>query len=326
MATFRRRGNKWRVELSHYGRRLSASFPTKAECERWATTKQYELTHGELHPTARKTLREALERYLQNHTPKKKSASREEKFINVLMKHSISDHLLEHVTTPLWAAWRDERLQSVSPATVRREVTVVKAMYRKAIKEWQWLRTSPLNNLELPPEPPHRERRVWPDEERAMLEVLGMAELRTPVQSKEFVACAWLFALETAMRSGEILNLEWRHVHLEQRFVHIPNSKNGTKRDVALSKRAMEILRILPRDNPTCFKVNSQQRDAIFRKYRNLAGIENMTFHDSRHEALTRLAQKLHILDLARMAGMKNTKTLLIYYNPTATEIAQKLD
>lgn len=326
MATFRRRGSKWRVELCHYGRRLSATFPTKAECERWATTKQYELMHGELHPTARKTLREALQRYLEHHTPKKKSASREAKFITAILRHPICDHLLDNVTTATWAAWRDERLQSVSAATVRREITIVKAMYRKAINEWQWLRTSPLVNLDLPPEPPHRDRRVWPEEERTILQAFGMEELRVPVQLKDFVACAWLFALETAMRSGEILKLEWRYVHLDQRYVHLPDSKNGSKRDVPLSKRAMEILRILPRDNPTCFKVDDRQRDSIFRKYRTLAGINDMTFHDSRHEALTRLAQKLHILDLARMVGMKNTKTLMIYYNATATEIACKLD
>jgi len=108
--------------------------------------------------------------------------------------------------------------------------------------------------------------------------------------------------------------------------VHIPTSKNGTKRDVPLSKQAMEILEILPHDNPTCFKISATQRDAHFRKYRELAGIKDMRFHDSRHEALTRLAQKLHILDLARMAGMRNTKTLMIYYNATASEIAKKLD
>lgn len=326
MPTFRRRGKKWRVEMCHQGKRLSASFMTKLECERWAAMKLYELTHNEQHPTARKTLREALERYLSECTPKKRGAAREAKFIQHIMQHGICDHLLENVTTAQWAEWRDQRLANVSPATVIRELTVVKAMYKVAITEWLWLRVSPLANLKLPKAPPPRDRRVYPEEQQKMLEAFKFTELRTPEKIREFVACAWLFALETAMRSGEILNLEWQHVYLAERYVHIPTSKNGTKRDVPLSKRAVEILEILPRNNPNCFQISAIQRDANFRKYREMAGIKDMTFHDSRHEALTRLAQKLHILDLARMAGMRNPKTLMIYYNATASEIAQKLD
>lgn len=326
MATYRRRGSKWRVEICHHGKRLSATFPSKAECERWATVKMYELAHGEHHPSAKKTLGDALDRYLIQCTVKKRGAEREAKFIKRIRQNPLCERLLENITVVDWAEWRDWRLESVSPATVRREATIIKAMYRVAIKEWLWLRISPFDNLVLPKEPDHRDRRIWPDEERRILEAFQYTELREPSYIRDYVACAWLFALETAMRSGEILNLEWKNVHLEERFVHIPQSKVGKKRDVALSPRALEILKILPRDNEKCFKINSAQRDANFRKYRNLAGIEDMTFHDSRHEALTRLAQKLHILDLARMAGISNPKTLMVYYNPTATEIAKKLE
>jgi integrase len=63
----------------------------------------------------------------------------------------------------------------------------------------------------------------------------------------------------------------------------------------------------------------------MFRKYRKKSGIEDMTFHDSRHEAITRLAKKLHVLDLARMTGHKDIKKLMIYYNESAEDIAGKL-
>ena len=66
--------------------------------------------------------------------------------------------------------------------------------------------------------------------------------------------------------------------------------------------------------------------DALFRKYRDKAGIDNLHFHDTRHEAVTRLAKKLDVLDLARMIGHRNLKTLMVYYNATAEELAQKLD
>ena len=179
MATFRRRGKKWRVEICHQGNRLSASFTTKVECERWATVTLYELTHNAQHPSVRKTLKEALARYLNECTPKKRGAAREAKFIHRMMQHGICDHLLENVTTTHWAEWRDQRLTSVSPATVIREFTVIKAVYKTAITEWLWLRVSPLTNLKLPKAPPPRDRRVFPEEQQKMLEAFKFTELRT---------------------------------------------------------------------------------------------------------------------------------------------------
>ncbi|MDC7252931.1 hypothetical protein NMY25_001792 [Wohlfahrtiimonas chitiniclastica] len=52
----------------------------------------------------------------------------------------------------------------------------------------------------------------------------------------------------------------------------------------------------------------------------------DLTFYDARHEACTRLARKLEVLDLARMIGHRDPRSLMIYYNPTASEIAERLD
>lgn len=71
---------------------------------------------------------------------------------------------------------------------------------------------------------------------------------------------------------------------------------------------------------------NGKTLDVLFRRLRDQAGIVGLTFHDSRHEAITRLAGKLEVLELARMVGHKNLNQLLTYYNKTAAELAQKLD
>lgn len=326
MATYRRRGKSWRVEICHKGRRFSKSFPTKAECEKWANIKVYELNHGEHHPATKKTLKQALQRYLDEEVPKKRGAKREALFVKKLMTYPLANHLLENLTTTDFALWRDTRLTEVKAGTVRREATVLKAMYKVAINEWLWVRSSPLTNLKLPKEPPPRDRRISDEEIAQLLQAFQFTELKRPKLTRDFVACAFLFALETAMRSGEILALTWGNVHLDKKYVHIPQSKNGNKRDVPLSSKAIEILNLLPKDNPTCFKLDAEQRDSNFREYRNRTDIIGLTFHDTRHEAMTRLAQKLHILDLARMTGVRDPKTLMIYYNATATEIAEKLD
>lgn len=50
-----------------------------------------------------------------------------------------------------------------------------------------------------------------------------------------------------------------------------------------------------------------------------------LTFHDTRHEAITRLAKKLHVLDLARMVGHSDIRQLHTYYNETAADIAARI-
>lgn len=83
----------------------------------------------------------------------------------------------------------------------------------------------------------------------------------------------------------------------------------------------MRLLSLLGR--PT---VSAQTASVLFRRARIRAEIDDLTFHDSRHEACTRLARKLDLLDLARMLGHRDLRSLRTYYNPTAVEIAERLD
>lgn len=109
-------------------------------------------------------------------------------------------------------------------------------------------------------------------------------------------------------------------------FVHLPDTKNGTKRDVALSARAVELLQKLnPAEAGRVFKGNKDSSDPIFRRAVKMAGINDLTFHDSRHTAITRLARKLDVLDLARMVGHRDPRSLMTYYNATAEDIAKRL-
>lgn len=137
---------------------------------------------------------------------------------------------------------------------------------------------------------------------------------------------AFRFAVETAMRAGEIVGLTEDTVDRETRVATLPRTKNGTARKVPLSMAALDLLGDLPKTDGPLFGLTSQQIDALFRKARDKAGIENLHFHDSRHEAITRLARKLDVLSLARIVGHKDIKMLMIYYNETAEDLAQRLD
>jgi len=213
-------------------------------------------------------------------------------------------------------------------------MTILKGMYSIARLEWHWVAASPLDDVKRPPAPPGRDRRVSDAEIAAICSMLGYAD-DLPVESmSQQIAVAFLFALETAMRAGEIVGLEWENVNLAGRFVTIPKSKNGDTRNVPLSSRAIELLGMLRGlDEARCFTLAGASMDTLFRKARRRAAvllpeIETLHFHDTRHEAITRLARagRLSVLQLARMVGHRDLRSLQIYYNETATELAALLD
>ena len=57
---------------------------------------------------------------------------------------------------------------------------------------------------------------------------------------------------------------------------------------------------------PDGFDLSTVSLDAMFRKCRQKAGVEGVAFHDARHLAITRLARKLNVLELARMVGHRD--------------------
>jgi integrase len=130
------------------------------------------------------------------------------------------------------------------------------------------------------------------------------------------------------MRAGEICAL--LPEYFEGSVARLPGviAKNGYKRDVPLSKRAVQLLEYLPvpEAGKPVFGLTAASLDALFRKAKETCAIGNLTFHDSRHEAITRLSKKMDVLPLARMVGHRDLKQLLVYYNATAEELAGRLD
>lgn len=128
------------------------------------------------------------------------------------------------------------------------------------------------------------------------------------------------------MRAGEICGLLPRDI--VGRVATLTETKNGTKRKVPLSKRAVELLELLPTptEGAMMFGITTKSLDTLFRKAKTRAGIEGATFHDLRHLAITKLAKRLHVLDLARVLGHRGLKQLQVYYNETGEEMAKLLD
>jgi integrase len=227
------------------------------------------------------------------------------------------------------AEWRDRRLTEVSPSSVNRELNLISAVFTRAIKEWRLpVAVNPVHAIQRPPMPQARRRRLSDTERAAILTALGWDGQREPVKRRQWVAWSFCLALETMMRQGEILRIAWQHVHTERRFIHLPKTKNGEHRDVPLLSRAAALFALrTPRDGDArVVPVDAGTFGRYFHLAAMAAGVDGLHFHDSRREALTRTAERLpNIAELARASGHRGTRSLMIYYHPSAEDIAKKL-
>ncbi|WP_036661823.1 site-specific integrase [Pandoraea sp. SD6-2] len=333
MASIQKVAKGWRVQVMVDGQRDSRTFDTRAAAMAWSAQRETELrsiASGAGSKTL--TVGDVLKEYELKVTHTKRGARWERLRLPLIGGKEIGgrkfkDIKLIDLRPSHIAAWRDARMREVSGASASREMSLMSHAFLVARKEWGWLVTNPMADVKRPPDPPGRERLISQEEIELLLASLGYEEglpVETPMQR---VAVAFLFAIETAMRSSEILALTASSVNYHGKFARLPMTKNGTARNVPLSSRAIELLKMLPAvpKGESLFALSASSRDALFRKARDRSQIPDVTFHDTRHEAITRLAKKLQPLDLARMTGHRNISELMTYYNATATDIAGRL-
>ena len=306
------------------GTRQSKTFDKKAEAVEWATHEEAELMAGRKGGIPKKPFTWLLNRYVNQVSPTKKTRNWEERRIAAISRLPIARMMLPDIRSRHIAQWRDERLKVVSPASVNREWNLLSNVFTVAINEWELMKEHPMKKVKRPPATPHRDRRITPLEIRKILAASGYRPDIALEKVQSRVGAAFLFAIETAMRAGEIIKLTPSAVDLGKRVAKLEDTKNGSTRFVPLSSAAIHILRQLP-PAETCFNLSTGNLDGHFQKAKERSRIKNLHFHDTRHEAITRLAKKLHPLDLARMVGHRDLKQLMVYYNASAEELARKL-
>lgn len=324
MATIRKRLKGWRAEVCVKGVRDSGTFDTKSQAMAWAVDRERQLKSSSDSVDAKATVKNIFELYAKEITPTKRSPKQELLRLNTFCNDPLASVLLSELSAVHVARWRDRRLKVVKASSVNREMNVISNAFEVARREWKWIAENPCKDVTRPKNPPPRDRLISEKEIELIRLSLDYPDDVTPTKQIHFAALAFLFAIETAMRAGEICGI--CESHIDGPVVHLPKTKNGSARNVPLSKRAIEILDLLPATNDPVFNMTAAQLDGTFRKGRNRSGINDLKFHDTRHEAITRLAKKLDVLELARMVGHKNLKMLLVYYNETAANLASKLD
>lgn len=341
MATYEKRGDRWRASVCVSGTRKSKSFDTKAQAKAWAAMMETDLhakETGVASPSA--TFGNLLERYRDEVSPGKSGARWETIRINRILglgkakRDRLADVLLSEIDAPDIGAWRDRRLKEVKAGAVLREWTLLSGACTVAVNEWKWLAKHPMKGVKRPATPEARDRRISEDEIERMMFAAGYHYDRPPLTTTARVGAAVLFAIETGMRAGEIVALRWEDVELDSRFLRVAGHAGGrktdaAKREVPLSTEAIRLLNQLSeiRAGDKVFQIGTTQSlDTLFRsKIKDRAGIVDLHFHDTRAEAITRLAKRIDVLTLARMVGHRDIKMLQVYYRESAVDVADRL-
>jgi integrase len=277
-------------------------------------------------------LRDALRRYAEEVSPSKRGERWE---VIRLQAFETPAHAplplgkkLADLTPEDVAMWRDARLAKVARGTVLRDLTLLASVLEHSRREWGWLDVNPAQGVRRPAQPDHRDRVITGLETRKMMRQLGWPTKQPNGQRRvrtvqQAAAVTFVLALMTGMRAGELCGLKPGDVMPDH--LKIRSGKTG-KRDVPLTPTAVRVLQMLDGwSGDTLLGIKAQTLDAFFRRARDKAGLSGFRFHDARHTAATRLAQRLHVLDLCRVFGWKSTTRSLTYYNASASDIAKRM-
>ena len=334
MASFERRNGKVKAIIRRKvndGGPKSKTFSSMSRARLWAAQREAELTDIAEGQIPRHTLGEAFDRYAKEVSPGKRGGRWEVIRLEALPHTGgscLSANLWLHSCSPaLLAQWRDQRMREVAPGTVLRELGLLSAVFQRAIREWQWMRENPCKQIAKPAAPAHRDKVLTRQEIRMLLSQLG----RKIDTVSGRCGLAFLFALRTGMRAGEICGLTWDSI--QGNTATLPITKNGSARHVPLSRRAHVILNRINHHaiDKRVFRLTTASLDAIFRKARSRAGLVNVHFHDSRHTYATHVAAHMVEMGISfpeflQIFGWKDPKYAMIYVNTKASDLANKLD
>ena len=235
MATVSKRESGWMCQVRKKGYpATSKKFATKIEALAWGRMIESEMDRGlfaSRDDAERTTLADLLDRYTRDISPTKRSGGSDMGRAQKLKNH-LGAYKLTALTSTHLVAYRDARLNDVSPQTVVHELNLLNRVLTLATREWGVVLPGGIPKVIKPRKPQGRDRRLDPDELQAIIDATESADLR------DFLR----LAIATAMRRGEIASLRWEHVDLARRTAHLPVTKTNSPRTVPLSSDALAVL------------------------------------------------------------------------------------
>jgi len=327
MATIRRRSGGYNVQIRKQGySNITKTFSSITTARKWAAGVEADMERRlYIEVSDSITLLHLLTRYENDVIPLHKGGRVEGYRLRSLKKHL--GHLrLIHLSPHEVSKYRDIRLQIVSPASLKRELVILSRVLTIAAKDWGiCIPKNPIPLVSLPKVDKGRTRRLEKGEQECLIDDSEMGRIIT-------------LALETAMRRGEILNIKKSHINFSLCTLLIPTTKTDQPRTIPLSSTAISVLRsqlrtserlsggVISLHEEPLFTYSARGVSGAFLKRCRRSGIEDLHFHDLRHEATSRLFEKgLNPVEVATITGHKDTRMLMRYTHLRAENLVERL-
>lgn len=317
----------WQAQIIRLGHKpLYRTFDRRTEAEAWARRTEADLQSGDWvdrREGDHTSVKDALERYKREIIAHKSQATRRREILRAawLQKAPFARQAISRLTGRDLADYiRDREQEGIGGNALRRELAVLSHLYTVARSAWGMsylVNPVPLARTALPPVPRGRNRRLHKGEEKRLI-----------ASAPNGFGKVIRFALASAMRRGEIADLRWEHVDLKRRVVLLPNTKNEEARSVPLAPDAIKVLRSLkPKAEGSVFGMKSNTFTQNMIETCRRAGIEDLTFHDLRHEAISRLFEDtdLDMMEIKAISGHKTLQMLARYTHLRTHRLAKRL-
>jgi len=328
MATIRKRNSKYQVQVRVQGSApISKTFTRLEDAKAWARLTEIEAEQTGLpadpRTLARTTVADILERYRDEVIPKKRGREIETIIVNAMLRQPWCKRSLAKIDGATFAEYRDARLRTVQPCTIKRELGILQHAFDLAAREWAIpLRANPLKAIAKPSGCNKRDRRIRKGE---LIRLFLAAKQCRGKHMRGLI----LVAIETGMRQGELLAAKWRDIDLAARQWFIPLTKNGESRTIPLTRRCVRTLRILKRTAGKAERLFDLTREAVKCSWRRIikrSELDDLNFHDLRHEAISRFFERgLSVPEVSLISGHKDARMLFRYTHMTAAHVLAKL-
>lgn len=234
---------------------------------------------------------------------------------------------LEHIE------WRRE--SGAGPATAGNDLIWIRQVLRSAkVSEDKTISLEPLEgavvearNRKLIAKSKQRDRRVLPGEEEKLMAYFT----RSGNRSKIPMADLFQFALHTSRREEEITRMKWKDLDRENGIAWLddvkhPRKKKGNRRKFRMLTEAWKIIDQQPETGEFVFPYNPQTVGEMFRRACKFLGIEDLHFHDARHEATSRFFERGYaIQEVAQFTLHESWATLKRYTHLKPENIPEKM-
>ncbi len=335
------RGKCWISDFWHEGRRYKKSWGAISKTVAGEKDRKFrtEVLEGKHEARSRKITFKAFSgKYLESCrlNLKPKFAKRREVSVKALLPH-FGNKLLKEISPFMAEQFKKTRRETVSPATVNRDIDCLKNTLSKAV-EWGYL---PFNSLAGRKVRKFKEdnEKMWAlsdDEEIKLLDACEKSPQRGAKRDKlfaKYLRDLVTVALHSGMREGEIFNLRKEKVFLRDRYIRVTDTKNGEDRSVPINDTLKAVLENRMQDQRSEYLFCNSKRERLTVlssafwfaiREAGLTRIDAKTgkevrfrFHDLRHTFGSRLGMAgKDLKTIMEIMGHKSTRVAMRYQHP----------